>query len=195
MIDPFLEPDRGDISVNVANERPPFHPHMSAPYLREIVQKISPDASLEYFITIRHPVALLASYYKFFQPDEHSRYNFDSRWAGQIGMSFEHWVLNGRLGLNPNWKRLGPDSILETNLSPLSLEAMAMNKDESWAVDHIFRIEEIDKASKWLSEKLGSDVQPQHVNQSDDLCLPPLGSEAMSKVRLMMPFESELYGI
>ncbi|MEO9873812.1 MAG: hypothetical protein ABJM79_13120 [Anderseniella sp.] len=196
MLNPFMDPGAGDISVDIDDENPPFHPHITAPYLQEILSERGPDVHLEYFVSVRHPLRMLESYYKFFVPDENSRYFYSPDYTGRrYGMSFEEWVLKGRVELAPDWERLAPEYITATDLTPLSLEAFAMCKDGSWATDHVFRIEEMDKIREWLSEKLGSEVEGKHVNRSEDMETPPLGSEALSKVRTMFPHESEIYGV
>lgn len=195
MLDPFVNAERGDIAVNIGGEHPPFHPHITAPYLQELLQNRAGAGTLSYFITIRHPVAMLESYFKFFQPDQKSRYNFSPNWSGHTGMSFEEWVLHGKVGMNPNWKRLAPKHISMENLSPLSLEAHAFHADSSQAVDHIFMLEEPEKIRSWLSEKLQKDIPLQHVNQSKGPQTTRLGREALDKIRGMMPLESQLYNL
>lgn len=195
MLDPFVNSETGDIAVNMAGEQPPFHPHITAPYLQELLREKEHNSTLAYFITIRHPVEMLASYFKFFQPDRQSRYNFSPGWDGQSGMTFEEWVLFGKVGMNPNWKRLAPIHISMDNLSPLSLEAHAFHTNGSQVVKHVFMLEEPEKIRSWLSEKLQHDVGLQHVNQSKGVEASNLGHEALEKVKTMMPLESQLYNL
>jgi hypothetical protein len=196
MLDPFLDREAGDIAVNMAGQRPPFHPHMTAPYLRQVLEAQGHDAhALEYFVTIRHPVRMLQSYYRFFKPDAQGRYNFAPNWDGSIGMGFEQWVLTGRLGMSADWQGLAPEWVTTKDLSPLSLEACAMRRDGSMAVDHVFRIEDPDRICAWLSQKLGQRIEVRHVNRSEQIETAPLGYEALEKVRQMMPMESGLYAV
>jgi len=196
MLDPFIDRELGDLAINMAGEHPPFHPHITAPYLQQLLQERDERAAqLTYFTTIRHPVRMLESYYKFFQPDELSRYNFAPNWDGQTQMSFENWILQGRVGMHPGWQALAPGWISTQDLSPLSLEAHAAHADGSMAIPHVFLLEEPDKLREWLSERLGQDLKVQHVNQSSDATLPSLGSESLEKIRQIMPTESRLYGI
>jgi hypothetical protein len=196
MLNPFLNRQAGDIAVNMAGQQPPFHPHITAPHLREVLEAQGHDAcALEYFVTTRHPVEMLQSYYRFFKPDAQGRYNFAPDWDGHIGMGFEHWVLKGSLGMNPNWQRLAPEWVTTKDLSPLSLEACAMYREGNMAVEHVFRIEESGRICDWLSQKLGQPISARHVNQSELIEIAPLGHEALEKIRLMMPMESELYAI
>jgi hypothetical protein len=196
MLDPFLDKKAGDIAVNMAGERPPFHPHITAPYLRELLDAQEPDsAGLEYFVTIRHPVQMLESYYRFFMPDAQGRYNFAPDWDGHIGMGFEQWVLTGKVGMNADWLRLAPEWVTMKDLSPLSLEAHTKGRTGVMAVDHVFLIEEPEKIRDWISQKLGQEIAVKHVNQSEKIKTEPLGNEAMARIRQMMPMESEIYAL
>jgi len=196
MLDPFIDVAAGDLAVDVAGEQPPFHPHISAPYLREILAARFDDADrLEYFITVRHPHDMLWSYYQFFRPDSQCRYNFQAGWSASDPIDFETWVCEGHLDANPNLLRLGPDWISPTDLSPLTLEARARRRDGSLAVDHIFPIEEMGQFTAWRSNKLGEDVSPKHVNQSNAADRPRLGEAAQTRIRQVFAEESEIYGL
>lgn len=196
MLDPLVVPDAGDIAVDVAGRRPPFHPHMTAPYLQELLRTNYPEApDLEYFVTTRHPVEMLFSYYKYFQPDEHGRYNYQDAWAGRIGPSFEKWILEGRVGVNPEWLRLAPSNISPHDLSPLSLEAHGMDESGHLVVQQVFRIEEPEKIRAWLNEKAGREVSLPHINSTDKTSPPAIGVNALDKIREMLPLESEIYAI
>lgn len=196
MLDPLLDPAAGDIAVNMGGERPPFHPHLTAPYLKQLLREAGHDAdALEYIITVRHPVEMLWSYHKFFKPDLQSRYNFAPGWDASQPMGFERWLFEGRLGANPAWSALAPEWPSGRDLSHLSFEFCAMNRDGSLAVDEVFRIEEPQRLADWISEKVGRPVPVRHVNQSHEADLPPLGPEALARIRTMLPYESTLYGV
>ena len=97
--------------------------------------------------------------------------------------------------MNANWDRLSPEFVSPSDLSPLSLEAHAMNSDGSFAVDHIFRIEEPQRIVDWVSNKTGKPVQLPRTNASDARSNPTIGTEALNKIRIMMPLESEMYAL
>lgn len=194
MLTPLMRP--GDLKADAGDEAPPLHPHITAPYLRKILNEWGHDAeALTYIITIRHPVSLLWSYWKFFKPDAAGLYSFSKGWAGKAEMPFEEWVLKGRLQINPKWLALAPDWISPTNLTPLNLESRAMRRDGTWAVDHIFKLEEPEKFSDFLTERLGVKVSTPHLNASESSPMPQLGSEALERVRKLFPYEAREYNI
>lgn len=185
-----------DLKADTGDQIPPLHPHVTAPYLRQVLREWGHDAdALTYIITIRHPVQLLWSYWKFFKPDAAGLYSFSKGWAGRAEMPFEEWILEGRLALNPNWLALAPQWISPRDLTPLNLESRAMRRDGSQAVDHIFKLEEPEALASFLSERLGGEVLPRHVNPSEDIAMPRLGDQALDRIRKMFPYESELYNL
>lgn len=196
MLDPFLDLEAGDISVNVAGERPPFHPHITAPYLEKLLKERGFDLEgYDYITTVRHPVQMLESYYKFFQPDAKSRYKFEDKWTGFGDLDFETWVMTGRLAMNSAWMAMAPDWVSQKDLSPLSFEARGLDRSGRNLIDHVFRLEEPEKLQAWIEEKVGAKVTIKHVNKSTQAPVTKLGTEALEKIRCMMPMESALYAI
>lgn len=196
MLDRFIDPAQGDIAVDRAGTVPGLHPHITAPALRQELARRGVDlAGVTFIVTIRHPVDLLWSYYKFFKPDAACRYSFAEGWAGQIGMPFEDWVLRGRLNTNPAWAALAPGWISGQDLSALSLEYRAMTRDGVLAVDKVFRVERLDELAEWLSGHLGNKVDSRHVNSSTAEPPPRLGAGCLERVRAMFPWESAHYGV
>lgn len=194
MLDPLMAP--GDIAVNSAGQLPPFHPHITAPYLRHVLRAQGHDPGrLTFIITVRQPLDMLWSYYKFFRPDGQSRYNFDPKWDESTPMPFEEWVMTGYLGANRKWLARAPDWISPNDLSPLSLEFRAMNRKGRLGVAQVFRIEEPEHLAAWLSARTGQEIKPQHVNRSRAGDRPPVGLEVLAKIRQMLPYESGLYGL
>lgn len=194
MLAPHME--EGDIKCDRGDEAPPLHPHITAPYLRKVLSEKGYDsAALTYIITIRHPVELLWSYWKFFKPDSRGRYFFSKGWTGNETISFEEWIIDGELAMNRNWLALAPEWISPRNLSPLSLEARAMQRDGSWAVDRVFKLEEPDVLADFLSVRLGCEVAPRHVNASVNADMPRLGKHAMECIRKMFPYETNQYNV
>lgn len=189
-LDPFVDPAAGDLAVDRAGQKPPYHPHITGPALRAL----SGHPDLDMIITVRHPVDMLWSYYKFFQPDENGRYSFHPLWTGAPGRSFEEWVQTGRIGKDPEWLRLAPKHITTSDLSPLSLEAHAFDHSGQ-PVARIFQVEEPAKLEDWLSNRLGAPVSLPKVNSTDGTKPAPLGETALARVRRMFCWESDYYGI
>jgi hypothetical protein len=96
---------------------------------------------------------------------------------------------------NPKWLEYGPPSISTNNLSPLSIEAHAMDRNGEYMIDHVFRVEAIHQLVDWLEKKTGQTVELKHVNASPAALPPDLGTEAMDKIRSMFPTESAEYNI
>lgn len=190
----------GDIKCDRGGVSPPFHPHITAPYLRKVLTERGHDAeALTYIITMRHPVDLLWSYWKFFKPDAAGLYSFSPGWSGAKDrpseMDFETWVCEGRLGLNPDWLALAPAWISGKDLSPLNLESRIMDRSETILVDHVFRLEEPETLVAFFSELLGTEIPLRHANASEASDAPKVGDETMAHIRRMFPYESELYAL
>lgn len=196
MLDPLMDKAAGDIAVNTGGEAPPYHPHITAPYLKQLLRARGHDPeALAWIVTVRHPAEMLWSYWKFFKPDVKSRYNFAPNWDEGARMPFETWLAEGRLRANPDWAALAPAWISSQDLSPLSFEFRATNRDGSLAVDHVFRIEEPEKLAGWIAEKTGEKVAVKHTNRSAEADMPALGTGALDRIRAMLPYESALYGV
>lgn len=196
MLNPLMDLSAGDIGVNRGGKVPPFHPHVTAPYLKQLLRERDQDVeALDYIITVRNPVEMLWSYWKYFKPDLQSRYNFSTNWDASQPMGFERWLFEGRLSTNPAWAALAPEWISSKDLSSLSLEFRAMNRSGSLAVDAVFRIEEPEALTAWIEAKTGVRVRMRHTNRSRKAEMPPLGTEALDRIRTQLPYESALYGI
>ncbi len=196
MLDKLMNIEKGDIAVDVANQRPPFHPHHTAPYLKQLLveQGYNIDG-MTTFIFTRNPVEMLWSYYKFFKPDLTSLYNFSVGWNADNAMDFEDWIQKGRLGMNAGALALAPVWVSTSDLTPLSLEAHVETRNGQHEVDKIFKIEEIDKFGDWLKERTGQQLPVRHVNGSGASAVPSLSDDILAKVRQMFPLESQLYGV
>nr|WP_321509798.1 hypothetical protein [uncultured Hyphomonas sp.] len=110
MLGPLVDEQAGDIVVNAGCDRPPFHPHITAPFLKRGLRRKGHDPEeLEYIITVRHPVSMLWSCYEFFKPDTKSHYTFSRKWDQQDRMDFEVRVLNGRLKPFDEWLDMALD--------------------------------------------------------------------------------------
>jgi hypothetical protein len=195
MLDGMMDKSRGDMAVDVAGQRPPYHPHLSAPYLKQLLQADGHDLSgMTTIMVTRHPVQMLWSYFKFFQPDARSQYNFSPKYDVVTRMGFQDWVKTGRVGINAGVKALVPPWVSERDLSPLSLEAHADRSDGTREVDVVFQIEKPDALVDWLRQRTARPVQMMRLNTSPgDLDVPELDAEALHKIRAMFPEESRIY--
>ena len=198
LLTPQMSESQGDISVDIAGQLPPFHPHMPAPYLKAVLRQRHVNVDdLTFIVTIRNPVSMLWSYYNYFKPDRQSKYNFSPEWEGEVGMGFEDWIVNGKIGMNPEWQELAPDWISTDDLSPLSLEAHVQDSSGHAEVDFIFRLEEMRELEDWLAVRIGAPQSMPSVNHSSaqDKKAPQLCDDAMRAVRIMFPVESRMYGV
>lgn len=196
MLDRMMDEEAGDIRVDVAGEHEILHPHVTGPFLRNFIRTADvPDVEMNYFTVIRNPVSMLWSYYKYFQPDAWSRYNFSPNWDSEDLMEFEKWVCEGRIGANPAWLSLAPIWINTEDLSILSLEFYGCDSDGSFMLDRLFRIEEGEELRAWLSEVGGMETELIHTNKSIEETLPTIGENVLDKVRRTFRLESAMYGV
>jgi len=196
MLDRLVDEVKGDIAVDIAGQRPPYHPHHTAPYLKQLLLEAGHDIAAMTTVTVtRNPIDMLWSYYKFFRPDRASRYTFSPGYDPADRMGFEEWVNAGRIGMHPVALRLAPAWISTADLSPLSLEAHAETRDGRQEIDRVFQLEDIAAFSRWLGEQTGQPHAIVHVNASDDNGMPPIGTETRLRIRRMFPAEATLYGI
>lgn len=195
VLDPLVDRACGDLAVDVAGQYPPYHPHHSAPYIKRLLKEDARDISkLVTFITVRHPVEMLWSYYKYFKPNIWGKYNYQEDWT-DYPIPFNEWVLNGRVGMNADALAMAPKWISTSNLSPLSLEAHSLDRDNASHVDKVFQIEDFDALRQWLCQKTGKDLPGRHVNESISAERPDLDPRAVAKIRSMFPAESKLYQV
>ena len=196
MLRRWQDPSAGDIVVDTSEQNPPFHPHITAPYLSDLLQERGVDMeSMESFICIRHPINMLWSYWNFFMPDEKSAYNFSPNWDQSSRLPFEKWVNEGHVGMQKNWKIRAPDWISEKNLSPLSLEAHIEDRLGQRKVKKVFKLEELDVMVEWVSKIVGTRTNYPHLNAGSALKPPKLSSDTRAYIRSMFPSESEIYSI
>ena len=197
MLDQMLDPSQGDFAVDVAGQNPPYHPHLSAPYLKQLLRADGHDVTIMTTIIVtRHPVQMLWSYYKFFQPDARSSYNYSPECDASTRIGFQDWVLTGSVGMEAGVMALAPTWVTECDLSPLSLEAHADSLAGTREVDGVFRIEAPLDLTNWLHQRTGRAFQMAHENNSTDReKMPLLNGTALQKIRAMFPEESGLYRI
>jgi hypothetical protein len=186
----------GDLRCDVAGENPPFHPHLTASHLKQILREHGQlKPSLLFFTTIRNPTSLLYSYWSYFRPDNSGfRYRFSKGWDSSNHMGFEDWVLHGSARFNPARFAYAPNWVSTRDLSHLSLEARAFNGN-TLDVDHVFQVENLRVAEAFLSDMLGARVNVGFVNQSNGGSATFLGNAALEKIRIMFPFESDFYNV
>jgi len=197
MLDQLLDPSQGDFAVDVAGQNPPYHPHLSASYLKQLLRADGHDVTtMTTIIVTRHPVQMLWSYYKFFQPDARSSYSYSPKYDPSTRIGFQDWVLTGSVGMEDGVKALAPTWVTAADLSPLGLEAYADRLDGAREVDRVFRIEAPLDLTQWLGQRTGRAFQIEHLNTSTDgEKMPLLNGTALQKIRAMFPEESGLYRI
>ncbi len=195
-LDDLVDLKYGDIVVDSADECPPYHPHLSAPRLKELL--IENDYSISKMMTLittRNPVDMLWSYFHYFAPDEFGYYNYDRGWDSHAPITFERWVISGRVGMDAGAQALAPDWISTENLTPLNLEAHVENRHGGIEVDHVFLLEEIDKFASWLSNFTNRKILLRHVNESRRGDVPKIGNEVRGRIIEMFPKESAIYAL
>ena len=196
VLDKLVDPTKDDIVVDIAGQRPPYHPHHTAPYLKKLLIDDGYDISgMKTFIITRNPLDMLWSYFNFFAPDAFGLYNYNKDWSAGSPVTFENWVMTGRVGMNGGALKLAPEWISTTDLTPLNLEAHIQTRDGKIEVDKVFKLEEIDTFLLWLSEQTGERLPMRHVNKSERGDLPKLGDALLARVKLMFPQESETYAL
>lgn len=139
---------------------------------------------------------MLESYYKFFQPDANSRYNYDTLWDRNSSMSYEKWIMTGRIGMNSKWRKLCPEQISTKDLSPLSLECMYHDRQGKTHLDYLFRLEKPDQLKQWLSERLENpNLELKITNGSENTMALHYTADMERKIKMMFPEECRIYGI
>ena len=138
---------------------------------------------------------MLWSYFKFFQPDRNNKYNFNGEHDSNSLLSFDDWVLEGRVGIGRTWADFVPDFVTDKNLTPLSLEAHVCNSSAEVVVERIFKLESQTELVEWLSKSLETDVSIKQYNSSFESDTPRIGADAREMVRLMFPMESMMYDL
>ncbi len=89
-LEPHISEKSGDFAVDCANTVPHFHPHDTAPYVQVKLAELYPQhPELTYFMTIRNPVDMLWSYYRFFKSDANCQYNYHPDWNELSSIEFE----------------------------------------------------------------------------------------------------------
>ena len=196
ILDDLVDLKCGDIVVDSADDCPPYHPHLSAPRLKELLVNNGYSISrMKTFIITRNPLDMLWSYFQFFSPDVFGQYNYDRTWSSGALMTFEKWVMTGRVGIDIGAQALAPNWISTENLTPLNLEAHVENRDGGTEVDHVFLLEEIDKFALWLSNFTNRDIVMRHVNESQRGVLPKVGVGMRDRIVEMFPKESAMYAL
>lgn len=198
VLNEYLRPN--DLAVDLGCKSSLLHPHITGPALRNILEDFYNvnTSNYCYFTVVRHPIEMLRSYYKFFQPDSTSRYFFDQHWTGEIGMSFNDWIINGKVGMRAFWQKFAPAHISLDDLSALSLEAHFCGPDNQVISPNIFRLENLAELSGWLADNFNITFDDVHkkVNRSQAaIQTSALSAEALDKVRAMFPKECDIYNV
>lgn len=195
-LDSLVNEKAGDISVDIAGQKPPYHPHLSAPYIKELLQMDGHDISgMETIIVTRNPIAMLWSYFNFFQPDTSNRYNYQNDWEKDSLMQFIPWLINGRVGMHPRMNELSPKWVSTDDFSPLSLEAHIMDRNSNQCVDHIFFAEKLQDLAEYLFVKTSTKIVLPKLNSSQADIIPSIPDIAKNRIRKCFPLESKIYSI
>ena len=193
-LDAFVDNSQGDLVVDVAGQSN-LHPHMNVGAICEFIQNQGESIdNYKIFVTVRHPLDMLWSYFKFFKPDVGGQYNYNAGWDPKKRIDFESWILTGSVGASDQWKKHWPAFVSIDDLSPLSLEAHAFSKGQC-AVDAIFKMEDQPAIERWLSTILGTTVTLPHTNQSEPLDFREISPTIRNKIKRMFPLEAALYSI
>lgn len=196
LLNKYINPELNDFAVDMAGQKPAYHPHITAPCLiNQLSAEFNTDLSdFKIFTITRNPLEMLMSYYRFFKPDVNGRYNYQIGHVDKIE-SFNKWLLTGRIGMAPDWQKNAPDFVNQNDFSPLSLEAHICNKSNQNCVTDFFRIEDSASITNWLSEILSDKISLPRVNKSDleqDLIIT---DEARCRIRKCFPMEQQLYSL
>ncbi|MEP4308102.1 MAG: hypothetical protein ABJ364_00025 [Lentilitoribacter sp.] len=186
----------GDVICDTVDHSKGMHPHMSAPAIKSLLFKQGFDPEdYTIFTVTRHPLTMLWSYYKFFEPDENGRYNYSESHDAKTLVPFLSWMENGRIGIGKYWANYTPDFVNDKNFSPLSLEAHIFDREGENHVDKWFSIEEPTLIEQWLSGILGSPVELGRVNASEDKRMPEVPEYILEKLRPQFPMECQAYDL
>lgn len=184
----------GDEKCDYAGEVKGLHPHMTAPAIHGYLRKKGVDISdYRTFTVTRKPPEMLWSYFKFFQPDTRSRYIFSPRYDPDSPARFENWLMTGRVGLDPLWRRRVPSFVNSSDLSPLSLEAHICNQHDECVADRYFHLEHLDECARWLEDVLQEPVSFPSKNKSSATMVPWLNSASLARLKVLFPMEMEFW--
>lgn len=175
-----------------------LHPHIPMSVLNSFCQKNNICIEgYDSITTIRNPIKLLWSYFNFFKPDINCKYNFDKNYSeNKPWKDFNSWVLKGRVVLPSNWYRFLPNFIQKDDLSSLSIEARANDRNNKNLITNIFKIEDINLIDEFLTKKFNKKILTHKTNMSNqENKTLRLSKEAIEKIRFMFPSESEIYDI
>ena len=194
----YPKSDSNDLIVNKGGREDKLHPHINAPYLRELLKvKYKEKANnLKYFTVTRNPIEMLRSYYSFFKPDINSHYIYSKKYNGER-ISFLDWLSKRNGGGNAGSKRrkFAPSWISQKNFSTLSLEAFGFDKNNNNTLDHTFLIEEPKTLEYFLSNKLGEKISLPKINASEKTALKKIPDHILDLIKEQFPTESVLYNL
>ena len=184
----------GDIACDIGGRTPGLHPHMCAGAIHAYLRKKGFDPSEYYTFTVtRNPLDMLWSYYKFFQPDDQNKYNYDADYNNTARVEFDDWLAHGRVGVG-FWRPFVPKGIGK-GLSALSLEAHVCDPDNQMIVNDWFRIEDLTDLEMKLSGIFSREVHIPSVNQSYEMSIPSVSDDVVARLAPDFPMESKAYGL
>lgn len=186
----------GDVICNVPDHEKNLHPHMSAPSIIEYLRYngYNPDEYTIFTVT-RHPMDMLWSYYKYFQPDRNGRYTYSDDYDPASPVDFESWLLLGGIGTIGCTQKYLPAFVKPGDFTPLSLEAHTHDRSGECRVDRWFKLEDASVWQSWLNKELDLDLRVQNVNQSRSEPTPKFSIAAINRIVEMFPLECRHYRI
>lgn len=188
--------EEGDIAVDVPDHTLGLHPHMSSPAIHAWMRVRGFDPAEYYtFTVIRNPIEMLWSYYNYFRPDRNSNYTFSPGYDESSPMEFAHWLSEGKVGIGAYWSNFVPAFVQAGNLSPLSLEAHACDREGRMCLDGVFRIEDTERLGSFLSGTLRMEGDLPVRNKSRHASLPDITSDIVDHVLRQFPLETALYDL
>jgi hypothetical protein len=186
----------GDIKCDIAGEIEGLHPHMSAPAIYEYLEEQGFDASTYmFFITVRHPVEMLRSYFKYFEPDESSYYNYHPRYNSKKLCKFSEWIKSGWVGCEKYSTPHYPSFISDSDFTPLSLEAQLMGFGGKNYIDLVLKLEDQERIREFLISVFGSDCGYKKTNLSKSVELEGLDKIGVARIKENLSLEAAMYGL
>lgn len=126
-----------------------FHQHV-----RPLLEKVSRKEKIETFCIMREPVARVFSWYQYQSRRKLAKpsHPMHKRYTG--GITFEQFVEACLSPKKPEYAKMGTQA------------GFVRLADGSIGVDRIFRLDQMDEVGKFLSRKIGKEIQIGHRNKS-----------------------------
>jgi hypothetical protein len=126
-----------------------FHQH-----IRPLLGKVGKKGKIETFCIMREPVARVFSWYQYQSRAKLAKASHPMHKRHTGGISFEQFVEAYLSPKKPEYAKMGTQS------------GFIRLSDGSIGVDRIFRLDQMDEVGKFLSAKIGKEIQIGHKNKS-----------------------------